>query len=142
METPKILITRNDNDGTDKETLGKMHVVGTEGRTFDCVTLELPDKNNQRQISCYPKGHYKGIKVGATVNIPYPHIWIKNVPGRDGIKIHRANYYRQLRGCTAVGKTFVDLDGDLEPDVTDSKNTLDAIMAILPDGVEFDIIVQ
>jgi len=126
-----IIVIRQPDNG--KQTLGDMQIFGsTSTPIFECKTIELPWKNNQRSISCFPKGVYDCEKVGATASIPYPHIWIKEVEGRDGIKIHRVNYVRQLRGCIGVGEKHIDIDGDGEKDVTNSTKTLDKLLSILP----------
>lgn len=115
------------------ETLGDMRVYDENKKeVFKCETLELSWKNNQKKISCIPKSLYGWEKVPATANIPYEHILIKHVPGRDGICIHRANFVKQLKGCIAVGANEIDIDGDGQKDVTSSAATFDKLMAILP----------
>lgn len=106
---------------------------------FKCESLELPWYNNQRRISCIPAGLYKWKKVGATTAIPYEHILILDVKGRDGICIHRANYYTQIKGCIAVGDKEVDINKDGQMDVTNSKNTFTKLMALLPEEGEINI---
>lgn len=137
MKTHCILIRQSD----DKiQTLGEWQVYSSVPTPiFECKTIELPWKNNQKSISCIPPGEYDCEKCGPTVSIPYPHIHIKNVKNREGIKTHRANYVRQLRGCVAVGDAHIDLDKDGEKDVTNSKNTLDKLLAILPDKFKLTI---
>jgi len=138
----EVVIRRQPDDG--KQTLGDWTIFETSDGdskkvVFSCKTLELPDKLNQHSISCIPKGEYECEKVVATAAIPYPHIWIKNVPNRDGIKVHRVNYVRQLRGCVGVGEKHIDIDGDGLKDVTNSTHTLDKIMAIVPDKFKLTI---
>ncbi len=133
-----ILVTRSEDNGT--QTIGTLHIFDEQNKeVLSCKTLELPDKGNARAISCIPKGEYDCIKVGATASIPYPHILLLNVPNRDGICIHRANYVRQLKGCIAVGEKHVDIDGDGEMDVTNSTKVFDQIMAIVPDKFKIEI---
>lgn len=107
---------------------------------FSCATLELPWKDNNRGISCIPKGLYNWIKVVATAAIPYPHILILSVANRDGVCIHRANYVRQLKGCIAVGEKHIDIDGNGELDVTNSTKTFESLMAILPENGTIEIL--
>lgn len=138
MGTQELIVHRTTKGS--KECIGEMLVMyGTEV-AFSCKTLELPDKGNAPQVSCIPEGTYKCQKVGPSPSIPYDHFWIKDVPNRSGIKIHRANYFTQLRGCIAVGKAHTDLNKDGEQDVTESKNTLDKLLAMLPDN--FDITIK
>ena len=65
-----------------------------------CYSIELPWRNNVRGISCIPEGSYtiskrRSRKYG-------PHLWIRNVPGRELILIHPANNaIKELRGCIA-----------------------------------------
>ena len=101
-------------------------------------TLELPWLNNKNGVSCIPPGNYPWRKVAATVNIPYPHIEIMNVPGRTGICMHWANFAAgkkvQLKGCITVGDDYADIDKDGVDDITSSKPTLDKLMLMLPDS--------
>ena len=118
-------IVRISDNGT--QTLGRLTFDG-----FSCDTLELPYKDNARRISCFPPGTYICKKVGATKAIPYPHISITNVPNRDGICIHKANYVSDLRGCIGVGNGLADLNKDGQLDIINSKKTFEAMMALLP----------
>ena len=126
-----IIVKRECDSGF--ETLGQLHVDTGIQVLFECFTLELPWKDNARQISCIPIGTYEWIKVGATATIPYAHIAIQDVENRDGVCIHAANYYTQLRGCIAVGKKQIDINGDGQIDVTESKKTFEKMMSLLPD---------
>lgn len=133
----QVLIDRFKKDS--KETLSAINIVIDGVVVFICVGLELPWLNNQKGVSCIFPGSYKGRKVGATKNIPYKHIAIDGVEGRDGICMHIVNFVRQLRGCVGVGERHIDIDGDDIKDVTNSKNTFDKIMEFLPDN--FDVII-
>lgn len=99
---------------------------------FKCFTLELPWKNNERNISCIPAAEaYIGKKHKSPLNGDC--IAINNVLNRTHIQIHSANFIRQLRGCIAVGDSIKFLDGNNIPDVTNSRNTLKALLAVLPE---------
>lgn len=134
----KLLIRRQFNE--EKQTLGYMIVFNERnGIEFTCCTLELPWKDNERQISCIPTGTYKGTK---RTSPKYGlHIHILDVPDRDWILVHQANFVRQLRGCVAVGKKHIDIDGDGSRDVTASRDTMKELMTHIPDG-EFDIVIE
>ena len=110
---------------------------------FSCVTLELPDKQNQKGISCIPSGEYEWIKVGATAKIPYDHISILNVLNRSGICIHIGNYASlkksDVEGCIIVGGAFADINQDGIADIIDSKSTFNKLMALLPDAGKLTI---
>jgi hypothetical protein len=82
-------------------------------------TGELPWKNNESKVSCIPPGTYtckiiQSPKHGKCYQI-------MNVPDRDMIEIHSANYmgdvslgkHSQLLGCLALGKSIGMLDGQM-----------------------------
>jgi len=120
----------------DKQTLGKWISYKNEIAFFDCKTLELAYRNNKNKISRIPAGIYDCEKLETEAELKnsrldYPHVWIKNVPGRKGIKVHILNYFRQSNGCPGVGAKHTDIDGDGYRDVTDSKNTLKKLMKIM-----------
>ena len=86
---------------TSVSTIGELFV---NGERF-CDTLELPYKNNERNISCIPEGHYK-------VRLRYPresatrdylHLLIQDVPNRDFVLVHIGNTAQDIRGCVLVG---------------------------------------
>ena len=99
---------------------------GSSSLVFECKTLELQYKNNQRNVSAVPAGYY---------NIVLEHsprfkmdLWeLKGVPGRSEAKIHVANFYRQLNGCIGVGDLHLNLDNDKNLDVRNSRDTLDRL---------------
>ena len=105
---------------------------------FQCWTLELPLLNNASNVSCiYPAGGYKGQKHFSPNNGDC--IAINNVMDRTNIQVHSGNYTSQIRGCILVGDAVKFLDGDMIPDVTNSKNTLRALLAILPESFNIEI---
>lgn len=114
--------TRVDNR---RPTLGILEVFEGPIVTFRCKTLELPWLKNEKGVSCVPVGEYelewtKSRKFGAT--------WeIKDVMGRDSIRIHAGNYTREILGCVLVGRDHSDIDNDGKIDVTESANTLKAM---------------
>jgi hypothetical protein len=106
-----LLLTRLTNQlDSEKQTIGRMIAVVNNKQVFACFTLELPDKNNQRKISCIQKGTYKVVtreseKYG-------DHFYLKDVPGRDYILIHSGNYVSHTEGCILVGRKLTDLNND------------------------------
>ncbi len=97
---------------------------------FRCFTLELPWKDNQKNISCIPAGVYKCNKIlspslGECIEI-------YGVSGRDYIRIHAGNYTSQIQGCVLVGASLTDINHDGTPDVTSSRNTLAELMRATP----------
>lgn len=131
------IILNRSKKGGEPETLGTLTVPAI---LFGCCSLELPDKGNKSRISCIPEGTYNWMKRNATIAIPYQHIILLNVPGRDAICIHAANYVRQILGCIAVGNSFIDIDKDGLIDVTASKPTFNELMKRLPEKGTIEII--
>lgn len=86
---------------TDKSTIGTLYI---NGEKFG-DTLENPYLNNQRNISCIPKGQYKVRlrlpRESATRN--YLHLLVQDVPNRDWILFHRGNSAKDTSGCILVG---------------------------------------
>lgn len=96
-----------------RHTLQLVRIYGTEGTngtiTYNgehiCHTIELPDRNNIRRISCIPIGLYKLQKIryhrhGEQIGIPH-------VLNREGILIHAANNAKdELLGCIAPVTTL------------------------------------
>ena len=115
-----------------KATLGWLFVLNGNTEVFKCASLELPWKDNLRGISRIPEGTYP---------LEYEHsprfrknLWeLKKVPGRSEVKIHVANYARQLEGCIAVGNNHKDIDSDGIPDVTNSRAALIELHRALKD---------
>lgn len=120
-------------------TVGSAYVVDDFNRTqMSFKTLELPWKDNERNISCIPVGIYKAIKH----NSPKfkQSFWLQDVPGRSEILMHVANYTSDLRGCIAPGDRYIDINNDGIIDVANSKKTMDALYKILPN--EFTITIK
>ncbi len=118
----KVLINRTSGD--QKQSLG---VLTTDG--FTCKTLELPDKNNASRISCIPTGTYivkymRSPLFSKNAGHDVFTYSVLNVPNRAGIRIHSANYARQLLGCVALGDAHKDLDIDGQLDVVHSGDTM------------------
>ena len=99
-------------------------------KEFNCVTLELADKQNQRNISCIPKGYYN--LQHRTSSRFKQHFLITAVTNRSYILIHSGNYNSNTKGCILVGDGWKDFNKDGYRDVTNSRKTLDKIFALLP----------
>lgn len=70
------------------------------GNTLVCYTIELPWKENRRQVSCIPLGRYM-LRRRYSARFQW-HLQLMNVPQRDLILLHSANdSERELRGCIA-----------------------------------------
>lgn len=137
MKKPQqIVIMRTKQD--EHQTSGTLELFDSNGKLFECLTLELPWRNNQQRISRIPDNHYKAVKhqspkFGNT-------IWIQDVPNRSEILIHRGNYRRDTLGCILVGEKLIDIDGDGHKDVTNSTATMNKLYELVKDPVYVNII--
>jgi hypothetical protein len=112
------------------QTKGQLFVMDQNGQVlFQCFTLELPWRNNERSISSIPEGRYPLIPRFS--DRFKNHLHILNVPGRDLILIHEANFVNQLRGCIAVGDSRLDLNGDGLKDLTNSVRTKNKLLEFI-----------
>ena len=128
-----VRTTRQEN-----QILGQLLALDANGQElFRCVTLELPWRENARRISCIPPGRY-------TLRPRYSekyrhHLHVLDVPNRDWILIHEANYVHQLQGCIAIGRTVADINADGTLDITSSKLTKNRLMEFIDGDLELII---
>jgi len=97
-------------------TLGRL--LTEDGEPFyDLVTIELPWRNNARQISCIPRGEYKVTK---TRSPRFGDCYlVEEVPGRNHILFHHGNFAGQSdlgqrtdsNGCILLGYKHGVLQG-------------------------------
>lgn len=133
----KLLIKRFSHE--DKQTLGNAIVFNNRnGIEHTFKTLELPWKDNQKQISCIPTGTYKVKK--RTSQKYKEHFHVLGVPGRSYILIHHGNYYDDILGCILPGIKHADIDGDGYRDVTSSRTTMKKLLSLLPN--EFEMVIE
>ena len=97
---------------------------------FACFTLELPDRDNEKFVSCIPNGLYM-------VRRNHSHTFgkgfiVKGVVGRTGILIHKGNYTKDTKGCILPGEYIKDINGDKLPDVARSGATMERMLEELP----------
>lgn len=122
----------------DRQTKGRLFVLDNTGKTlFECFTLELPWRENQRNVSCIPAGRYPVIP-RFSERFKH-HLHLLNVPGRDLILIHEANFVDQLRGCIAVGDRRMDLNGDGLKDISNSVRTKNRLLEFIKGPTEIVI---
>lgn len=98
------------------------------------VTLELPWKDNQKDISCVPSGTYHATKVFSKHFQRYVYV-LTNVPNRDAIEIHIGNTVNDIRGCVILGMNYSMTDYA----IVNSTIAFNSFMSIMPD--EFDLII-
>lgn len=122
----------------EKQTTGRLILTEGDRELFECYTLELPDRDNKRNVSRIPEGVYKAEK---HVSPKFgPCIWIKDVPGRSEILLHKGNFNKDTRGCILPGSDLRDIDGDGLKDVTNSSKTVKEILKLTPKNLTFEII--
>jgi hypothetical protein len=109
---------------------------------FNCLTLELPWRNNQKNISCYPAGIYTVKKI--TRPDGRLAFLVENVPQRSAILFHAGTYIATTKpdseGCTLVGFRYDDINDDGEIDIQDSQKALDMLLAIMPDTFKLHVL--
>ena len=130
---------------TGAETLSRVYVQDGETTLFRCCLLELPWRGNRNGVSRIPEGRYVLEAVEESPSFSYPHLWVHEhgsvyaSEDRAGIKWHVANFARQLRGCGAPGRRFVDLDNDGLVDVAHSEAALNELLEVLPAKTDLHI---
>ena len=114
------------------------HTVGIlQHGDFTCTTIELPDLDNQQNLSCIPAGLYQCRKHHSPTHGKC--IAIGNVTGRTDVLIHIANFVHELRGCIGIGESLVDFDNNGTFDVTSSRKTLRKLLDLLPNEFLLEI---
>jgi len=103
-------------------------------------TLELPNKNNRKWVSCIPAGKYmckvrQSDKYGT-------HLHIQDVPGRSMILMHYGNYNSDTKGCILVGEKFAKLNKDDDFDVTNSRKTMKKILDFINGDDNIELIIN
>jgi hypothetical protein len=125
----------------DLATYGNCDVINDTGTAiFSCKTLELPWKDNKRNISCVPEGEYTLVKEGPTVKRPYIYFRVLDVPGRSGVLWHPGTYTHHIKGCTIPGERLLDINEDGILDITGTAKTLKRLVDLLPDRFQLRII--
>lgn len=121
----ELILTRFQE--TSKSTIGRLEHNGN----LLGFTLELPWKNNQRQISCIPKGIYK---VVPRFSPKYKnHFHILDVPNRTFILIHVGNYPKDSLGCVLFGTNYsTDMVGN-------SRAAMQTLLTKFPKGFTLTI---
>ena len=104
---------------------------------FKCLTLELPWRENEPNVSCVPAGTYDAIKYDSPKHGEV--VLLKDVPHRSFVEIHSGNYTRQILGCILAGESITYLDDDDILDVTNSKATMKKLLRELPDEFQVKI---
>ena len=127
-----INLKRLSDDGV--QTLGILTL--PNGRVLN--TLELAWKDNEKKISCIPKGNYTVVK--RTSEKYGAHFHILDVPNRSYVLFHHGNFHTDILGCVLVGLGLKDINKDGRLDVTNSKRAMTEMLNVLPDKWQLQII--
>jgi len=118
---------------SDQGTLGMLFHDG-----FICYTLELPWRDNKRNMSCIPSGSYD---VKIRLSPKYGKVyWITEVENRSFILIHSGNWAGDVKkkfkshvnGCILLGQKRGLLAGQLA--VLNSRLTVSRFMRMMDDN--------
>jgi hypothetical protein len=135
----RIVIKRHNQDKN--QTTGVCMVFGEDKILFSSMSLERGWRNNEKRVSCIPKGEYKCVLEWS--NRFKSDLWeIKGVENRSECKFHSANYWYQLNGCIALGQKLKDINKDGYRDVTNSRNTMKQFHSALKGHTEATLIVE
>ena len=140
MDIRTLIIDRFSVDKT--QAVGVATVLNAKGKPIlTCKSLERGWNNNEKMISCVPKGRY-------TIKLEWSNrfganLWeLKNVPNRSECKLHSANYWNQLNGCIALGLSLRDINGDGEVDATSSRRAMKDFTRAMGNATEAEIIIR
>jgi len=101
------------------------------------VTMELPWRNNQRDISCIPEGLYT-CKLVFSPSFKGTYFQIMDVPGRGNILLHKGNVLANTLGCVLVGESFDPILG-VQNGITSSKKGYNEFMSRYETQNMFDL---
>lgn len=117
----------------------KLGVLVVDG-IAEMVTLELPYKGNQKNISCIPIGVYQMKKRPSQKTYLKSSFEVLNVPGRSNIIFHEGNSTNDTRGCILVGTSYGVSDTG-KPTITNSRRAMLKLMNLLTEEV-YDLVVR
>lgn len=108
------------------------------------TTLELPNKQNLKDISCIPTGRYHCTRVEnrithSGVRIPATFL-VNDVPNRGGILFHTGNRAEDSKGCILIAQGFSEFKG--VPWITNSRVGFDSFMAYMKGADSFELVVE
>lgn len=110
----------------------------------ELLTFELPDKQNQRNISCIPEGVYVAERVLGVTTLGGTYISetfrLQDVPGRSGILFHIGNTEKDTQGCILLGLKLGALGG--APGVSESKIAFEKFLTLTRDFDSFELCIS
>lgn len=117
--------------------MGSFGALSIEGKAF-CVTLELPDRNNRKNISNIPEGVYLCKKINSpTFGLTFQ---IMDIPNRSSILFHAGNFIDDTKGCVILAEHYGKLHG--ERAVLNSGNTFKKFMSLMHEVDSFALKIQ
>ncbi len=129
MELPILFLKRKLNNRNLTNLAGTLGKVYDDKENFICVSLELPDLDNQTGISCIPTGIYECTRDETGKHQYYK---VNGVKDREIVEIHPANKPSELRGCLAFGRKWAVVNS--EAYISTSRPTLDNLLKRYPKG--------
>ena len=107
------------------KTLGNLFLLKDDKLLCMVKTLELPWRENKRKISCIPSGEYR-VLVHQSPRFGWS-LWLRDVPERSEILIHRGNYTTDTLGCILPGLMHDDINNDGVQDVVYSRIAMEVL---------------
>ena len=103
-------------------------------KASECFTVERPWLDNKPSVSCIPEGTYKIFR-STYHRGGYPCFEVSDVKGRSLIKIHIANWPKDVHGCIGMGNkiTPLNLEGKPVLAVSSSRYTFNEWMETMED---------
>ena len=117
------LLTRS-KMSTDQYTIGDFILYLDGKEVFRCKSLELPWKDNKRNISCVVTGLYVVQKIRDR------RYSVEVVPNRSLIRIHFGSFTTNIKGCILLGDKHTDINKDGVIDIVGTKATLKKLQEI------------
>lgn len=107
------------------QTTGILYVLNSNGQPiYASSSIERGDRCNEKNVSNIPKGIYP-LVFEYSPKFDCFLYEIKNVPNRSECKIHPASYWKNLKGCIALGElNNKDMNNDGYFDLTNSNETV------------------
>lgn len=119
------------------ETYGTFGVLKINKGVF-CVTLEPPDRENQRSVSSIPAQQYTCRRYSSA---KYPDTFeVTNIPGRSKVLFHPGNIVEHTQGCIILGQYFGKFRDDRA--VLNSGKTFREFMSLMGDAQELHLTVR
>lgn len=122
----------------EERTLGRLIVFKGLNVVASFATLELPWRNNQRNISRIPSALYS---VSPRYSARFgQHLHVLDVPNRSHILFHVGNWPRNTDGCILVGMGFADIDNDGLLEVASSRIAMNQLNELVTEKTELIVL--